>query len=224
MSISVVIPVYNAAAYLDRAILSVLEQSVHVDEIIVVDDGSTEDIQKIALHYAQIKYLSQPNSGVSAARNHGIKAANCEWICFLDADDEWYPSKIAEQLSLLNQFPEVRWMNCRSDIYSNGVLLPSPKPSFLGNDSNYFMEPFFKSASAGIFFQTSGAMIHRSIFKEIGVFDVTLEAGEDRDMWWRIAMKHPEFGYASQLCYRYNASTPNSLMKKSRDRSNTQRA
>ena len=93
--ISAVIPAYNCEKYIGRAIQSVLSQTRPVDEIIVVDDGSTDTTAEIVRSFGdKVKLIQQENAGECAARNTGIKAASCQWVAFLDADDEWLPEKI----------------------------------------------------------------------------------------------------------------------------------
>ncbi|MHC5139531.1 MAG: glycosyltransferase family 2 protein, partial [Planctomycetota bacterium] len=103
LTISAVIPAYNAAKYIARSIDSVLAQTHPVDEIVIVDDGSTDNTAAIIKDYGdKVRYIHQPNAGVSAARNTGIEAATGNWIAFLDADDEWLPEKIKRQVENLN--------------------------------------------------------------------------------------------------------------------------
>ena len=107
--ISVIIPNHNRAHTIARALDSVLGQSLAADEIIVVDDGSTDNSRKfIGENYPQIKLLEQQHSGVSSARNSGVRAANGDWLAFLDSDDEWLPEKLKNQMSALERVPEHR--------------------------------------------------------------------------------------------------------------------
>ncbi|MBL9078203.1 MAG: glycosyltransferase family 2 protein [Planctomycetes bacterium] len=101
-AVSVVIPTYNRARLLARAIDSVLAQTQPAAEVLVVDDGSTDDTAAVVARYGTaVRYLSQRNAGVSAARNHGVRQARCEWVAFLDSDDFWLPEKLARQLPWL---------------------------------------------------------------------------------------------------------------------------
>jgi len=105
-TVSVIIPSYNRAVYLERALHSVLGQTCPADEIIVVDDGSTDNTRKIITGLCQsIQYCYQDNKGVSAARNKGIQQANGQWLAFLDSDDEWLPAKLEKQLAVARQHP-----------------------------------------------------------------------------------------------------------------------
>ncbi|MFZ9033203.1 MAG: glycosyltransferase family 2 protein, partial [Anaerohalosphaeraceae bacterium] len=108
LKISAVIPAYNAEKYIARSINSVLNQTCPVDEIIVVDDGSTDSTAEVIKSYGgKVRYIHQQNAGVSAARNTGIQAATCEWVAFLDADDEWLPEKIERQVENIKNNPHL---------------------------------------------------------------------------------------------------------------------
>jgi len=113
-SISVVIPTYNRSHTLARALDSVIAQSVQPLEIIVIDDGSTDDTGTLVKsQYPDVKLYRQSNHGVSHARNRGIESANGEWIAFLDSDDAWYPGKLEAQLRELERNPSIRL--CHTD-------------------------------------------------------------------------------------------------------------
>lgn len=185
-TVSVVIPSYNRAHTLARALDSVFAQTRPADEVIVIDDGSTDGTaQLIHRHYAAVIYLKQENRGVSAARNLGIEQASGEWIALLDSDDEWLPHKLATQLDLLAQRPDHPLIHSDEIWIRNGVRI----------------KPMKKHAKAGgwIFqrclplcaISPSAAMIHRGLFTEIGLFDETLPACEDYDLWLRITAHHP---------------------------------
>ena len=106
--VSVIIPTYNRSKYVTKAIDSVLAQTYRDFEIIVVDDGSTDNTKEVLKPYTdRIKYLYQENTGVSAARNAGIRAAGGQWIAFLDSDDEWLPEKLSIQMDYLSRHNEI---------------------------------------------------------------------------------------------------------------------
>ncbi|MGD9255575.1 MAG: glycosyltransferase family A protein, partial [Chromatiales bacterium] len=105
-TISVIIPTCNRVETLPRALDSVLAQTLSVDEVIVVDDGSTDGTADLVrASYPQVRLLQQPNRGVSAARNRGIRKATGDWIAFLDSDDRWLPAKLEAQFRLIEQHP-----------------------------------------------------------------------------------------------------------------------
>ena len=120
-SVSVIIPTYNRVRTLPRALDSVLAQTRAVDEIIVVDDGSTDSTVDLLLaNYPQVKLLQQPNLGVSAARNHGIREASSDWIALLDSDDRWLPTKLEAQVALVEQRPDHRLCHTEEIWIRNG--------------------------------------------------------------------------------------------------------
>ena len=112
-TVSVIIPTYNRAHTLGRAIDSVLHQTHPADEIIIVDDGSTDDTAALLENYSDLIHLEQKNAGVSTARNTGIAQASSSWIALLDSDDEWLPSKLQHQLATIAEQPDTRI--CHSD-------------------------------------------------------------------------------------------------------------
>jgi glycosyltransferase involved in cell wall biosynthesis len=110
MKISAVIPAYNCEAHIARAIDSVLNQTHPADEIIIVDDGSSDDtVQAVRSYGDKVTLIQQENAGASAARNTGIEAATGNWIAFLDADDEWLPDMLQRQTDILTQHPHLVW-------------------------------------------------------------------------------------------------------------------
>src|SRR5215213_6400356 len=107
--VAAIIPVYNGASQIQRSIESVLAQTRQVDEVIVIDDGSTDQTADVVRSYGdRVRLLQQKNAGVAAARNHGMREARSQWIAFLDHDDAWLPEKIEEQLGALEAKPEAR--------------------------------------------------------------------------------------------------------------------
>ncbi|HUU17732.1 MAG TPA: glycosyltransferase family 2 protein [Sedimentisphaerales bacterium] len=124
MEMSVIIPTYNAADTIMRAIDSVLAQSQPVDEVLIIDDGSTDNTDEIVRNYGDaIRYFYQNNTGLSGAMNYGIEHAKGEWIGFLDADDEWLPGSVKSHVKLISKNPDVKWTYCRhEEVTQNGRL------------------------------------------------------------------------------------------------------
>lgn len=216
-NISVIIPTYNRANTLKRAIDSVSAQTVPVQEIVIVDDGSTDDTKHILEDYGPpVRYIYQQNKGVSAARNRGIAETSCEWIAFLDSDDEWLPRKIEQQMKILEENPNLVWCASNMEIVKqNNYNRVDIQDHLCPNRTLYF----FTACMNGIFFQISGFIIRRYVLNEIGGFDTSLRISEDRDLWWKIAMRYPTIGYCFELCGRYYVDTPESLTHQNRDRS-----
>ncbi len=182
--ITVIIPNYNYARYLGKAIDSVLGQTFQPLEIIVVDDGSTDDSVSIARKYGgRLKLIQQENQHVSTAGNAGIRAAEGNWIALLDADDIWHPKKLELQVRELGKNPS--WSYIAAD------ELPLDIRNFRGFDAS-----IVRSRELSILdfltvplMSSSSALIKGSCFGEIGFFDTQLRASEDKDMWWRLAVK-----------------------------------
>jgi len=219
MTISVVIPAYNAAEYIGRAIDSVLAQTRRPDEIIVVDDGSTDDTASIVETYgSQVRLIRQENAGVSAARNTGIDAATGEWIAFLDSDDEWLKEKLQLQVELLGRNSELVWStanfiycHCGQDYHCQKLDEKTGEALLNGVD---FFEDYFDAyikAAAG---WTGTMIVKRSVLIDAGLFRPEQLRFNDEDMWWRIAYQHPRIGYNSKPLAVYHMHVPDSVTKK----------
>lgn len=191
--VSVVIPAYNAAATLTRAIESVLAQSYRAREVIVVDDGGTDDLTEIRNRFAErVTWIRQPNGGAASARNRGIDAASGELIAFLDADDYWEPSKLRRQ---------VEWFVGRPEIGVCGARYfeqPPGEPRRLaGAKIGRFPEydrPL--TLSGGDAFDAAcclwtGTMVVRRRLMSGVRFESGLEPAEDRDVWIRLVRSSP---------------------------------
>lgn len=207
--VSVIIPTYNRADLVTRAVRSALAQTFPAHEIIVVDDGSSDNTsQALATFGAQIRYVHQANQGVSKARDRGIQEARGNLIAFLDSDDVWEPWKLALQVTCLRQYPDIVLLGTNAlEVNDSG----SAKPDFMRTYSAYrwydrvcahFQECrldidgrsvpfFFGDFSApmflGNFFVTSTVIVRRDILARAGSFDPAMrDAGEDYDLFWRI--------------------------------------
>lgn len=183
-SISVVIPTHNRCHTLARALDSVVEQSVQPDEIIVIDDGSTDATgELLKTQYPNVKTYRQSNHGVSHARNRGIESSNSEWIALLDSDDAWYPGKLEAQLRELERDPDVRL--CHSDEHwiRNGKRV-NQRERHAKRGGRIFQHCLPLCAIS-----PSASMIHRNVFTDIGFFDEALPACEDYDFWLRLTAR-----------------------------------
>jgi len=209
MKVSVIIPTWNRSGYLARALESVYAQSLLPYEVIVVDDGSTDDTREIiAQHFSKVRYLYQENRGVSSARNTGIRAAGGDWIALLDSDDCWLVNKLEHQQQLLRANPDARI--CHSDeiwIRNGKRVNPMKKHAKRGGH-------IFKHCLPLCAISPSSTVIRRDLFDEIGLFDESLPACEDYDLWLRLCAAHPVLfadepllikygGHADQLSRRY---------------------
>jgi glycosyltransferase involved in cell wall biosynthesis len=217
--VSVVIPAYNAGKTLRRTIDSVVHQTHPAHEIIVVDDGSTDDTADIIHSYRdRIVPIRQENEGVSAARNKGISRATGEWIAFLDADDEWLPDKLKRQTDHLGRMPGLKWSFCNYYVKSE-TLQPKHSPRNISKAVHRpeVIESFFSALCLGISAWTGTIIIHRSVFETVGLFEPGMKRAQDSDLWFRVAYRYPTLGYLSEPLAVYHADTPFSSVKVNTD-------
>lgn len=169
--VSVIIPVYNGGRYLVEAIDSILAQIYRPFEIILVDDGSTDNTKTIARSYKSVRYQYQPNQGVAVARNAGLNSASGELVAFLDADDIWTSDKLEIQVACLQNDPATGYVitNIRNFI-SPGITVPAGIQDYI-NDKNQI----------GLM----TVVAWRSVFDKVGGFDPSFSIGEDFDWFTR---------------------------------------
>ena len=198
MKISAVIPAFNAAHFIDQALKSIHNQTHPVDEIIVVDDGSTDNTEAIVRSSApEALYLRQENQGPSAARNRGIEAASGDWVAFLDADDQWTPQKTTEQLIALKKQPQLCLI--ASDMAEIGSHDQQITASVLAKHQQY---EFFKELDGAVlpnalsrlvsknFIPTGTVLVKRDVLFSSGLFNNEIRFGEDLELWAKIACHH----------------------------------
>jgi len=210
-TVSVIIPTFNRGHTIANAIQSVQEQSIKPLEIIVIDDGSTDNTGAIIkADFPEIKLYRQSNHGVSHARNRGIESASGEWIALLDSDDAWYPGKLDAQLNLLERNPETRLCHCDEHWIRNGRRV-NQRLRHEKRGGNIYQHCLPLCAIS-----PSAALIHNSVFEDIGYFDEELPACEDYDFWLRITALEPVVycdaplvikhgGHADQLSRKFMA-------------------
>jgi glycosyltransferase involved in cell wall biosynthesis len=198
MEISVILPTYNRVEYLPRALDSVLAQDLVPAEILVIDDGSTDDTsQLIRTRYPDCRYLYQPNHGVSSARNQGIKAARGDWIALLDSDDVWMPNKLEQQAQALQANPGYRLCHSDEIWIRNGVRVNAMKKHTKRGGW------IFLDCLPLCVVSPSATLLHRSLFSSIGLFDTQLPACEDYDLWLRICVSEPVLYVDQPLVVKY---------------------
>ena len=187
-SVSVIIPTYNRGWVLKEAVESVLAQDFGDYELIVVDDGSTDNSQEILQSYQQdLIVLRQSNRGVSAARNRGIAEASGQLVAFLDSDDLWLPHKLSHQVGFFNTNPDAVIHQTQEIWIRNGVRV-NPKKRH-----HKFSGMIFERSLALCLVSPSAVMIKKSVFDTVGLFDQRLPACEDYDLWLRISCRYPVF-------------------------------
>ncbi|MBD3883999.1 glycosyltransferase [Phormidium tenue FACHB-886] len=191
VKVSVIIPCYNSDRFLAEAIDSVLRQTYPAAEIIVVDDGSTDQTREIAARYPAVKYLYQHNQGVSAARNVGLNVSQGDYLVFLDHDDRLLPDALAIGVQGLNEHLECGFAVgvCRV-IRSDGIPMKSSRSSL---EEPLDAPPYPTLLGGTCLNPPARFMFRRSVFREIGEFDITLRAAEDYDIYLRAAAAFPGY-------------------------------
>ncbi|MEM9601797.1 MAG: glycosyltransferase [Pseudomonadota bacterium] len=209
--VSVIVPTHNRRHTLETALDSVIVQTHPPHETIVVDDGSDDGTANwLRAHRPEVTTVQQDNRGVSAARNRGIAHATGDWVALLDSDDAWQPGKLAVQLAALQAAPGHRLCHTDEIWIRNGVRV-NPKRRHAKHGGHIFRHCLPLCAIS-----PSAALIHRSVFDDIGPFDETLPACEDYDYWLRLCSREPVLyvdeklviksgGHADQLSRRYEA-------------------
>ena len=183
--VSIIIPTYNQSQYLEEAIESALNQTYKNIEIIIVDDGSTDNTPEVIKSFDnKIIYIQQKNKGASSARNTGIKKANGEYIAFLDADDMWLKNKLENQIKFIQNNPEIGLLGtgCYQMIDMSKMIhkkIFPAKNEILQKDLIKY-NPFIQSS----------VMIKKDVFNSIGLYDEKFKESEDYDLWLRIAQKY----------------------------------
>lgn len=193
---SIIIPLYNKEKHIKDTLNSVWSQSFSDFEVIVVNDGSTDHSLKEvnSITDKRLHIFSIENQGVSHARNYGISKANADLIVFLDADDTWLNDHLQDLKALYEEFPNCG-MYCKAYNKQDGNILIPSKFKNIPNDSLWkgIVNDYFESSLINNIAWTSAVMVPTSILNTIGVFDtkITLGAGEDTDLWIRIALQYP---------------------------------
>ena len=198
MQITVVIPSYNRRHTLERALDSVYAQTSPVDEVILVDDGSSDGSAAMVAHrYPQVRIIRQPNLGVSAARNRGIDAAVYDWIALLDSDDSWLPKKIAAIRAAHAKKPGYVLYHSDEIWVRRGVRVnPMKKHRKSGGRIFDYCLPMCRISPSSV-------VIHRDLFAALGGFDESLPACEDYDLWLRLCQRYPVHYLDQALIVKY---------------------
>ncbi|HEX7090796.1 MAG TPA: glycosyltransferase family A protein [Longimicrobiales bacterium] len=220
-AVSVIIPTYNRAAYLEAAVRSVLAQTHRPAEVIIVDDGSVDDTAAICMSLPEpVRYVRQENAGVSAARNRGLREAKGEYVALLDSDDVWHATKLETQLAALQKFPTAGWCTCACDVIDEhgAQLRPadglrqvfpifdalglSPEALFesrlervsmqaAAGSHTVFVGDVFELLFHGNFVLPSAAILHRRVIERVGLFDEAFRKAEETEFFHRVAARFP---------------------------------
>ncbi len=189
LMVSIIIPVFNGSKYLKKAVDSALSQTYENFEVIIVNDGSTDDSEKIIKEYGnKLRYFKKKNGGVASALNYGIKKARGQYISWLSHDDEYYPEKIDTQVVFINKY------QCDIDVLYSNVEFVNEKSKTIGF-TNHEQYHSIENLNNGLYPVLKGLvngcsmLIKKSCFKEIGFFNEKLRTSNDYDMWFRMFSK-----------------------------------
>jgi glycosyltransferase involved in cell wall biosynthesis len=186
---SLIIPTFNHARFLGAAIDSALAQTLGAVDVIVVDDGSTDDTPAVLARYAgRVRILRQPNRGLSSARNAGLAAARGTFVAFLDADDVMAPTKLAAQLEVLERSPAIGWTYCDVLMETVATGATAKASERFGYAARALDGWLFPELIHGNFIPAIAPLVRRTALETAGGFDERLTALEDWDMWLRLSL------------------------------------
>jgi glycosyltransferase involved in cell wall biosynthesis len=208
-SISVIIPAYNAEAFISKALGSVIDQELPAQEIIVVDDGSKDNTCNVVSSFSNVQYIYQENAGVSSAMNLGIQSSKGEFIAFLDPDDYWNPCHLSEALRVIQTAGTV-WGFTAVKVPQNYYKKSKRHWENLIKGNCYF-DNFFSAWGAVAPFCSNGLVIKRDVLSMLGGVNSQLQIGEDLDLYFRVGAKYPRVAFSPKICVGYNRNRPGSL-------------
>lgn len=214
MLISVVIPLYNKEKSIVSTLQSVIDQTYTDWECIVVNDGSTDNSLEVVKNFVEglkikdwrLKIVSKPNGGVCSARNRGIQEAKGEFVALLDGDDLWDKEYLAEQVKMIEYFPEAVMWGINFAEISEGKLVRKLATALPDGYRGYVENYFQMKGRVSDLFCSSSVVIRRKVFDKLGLFDERIKYAEDTDMWWRIIATHKVAFYDKYMVfYRFDA-------------------
>lgn len=201
MTVSVIIPTYNYSRYVGQAIGAVLAQTLPATEIVVVDDGSTDDTAAEVEKFGEkVRYIKQENAGVCVARNRGVADSTGKYIAFLDADDIWEPEKLAKQIAKFSEDDQIGLVHCgmREFHSDTGETIAM----HLQGTEGWVADDLLLWEGLGVIGPGGTIIVRRDAFENVGGFDESLKVGEDWDFCYRIARKY-KVGFVPELLVNY---------------------
>ena len=207
--VTIILPTYNRAQYLERAIKSVIDQTFMNWELIIWDDGSTDDTKAIVTSYPdkRIRYYSDQNHGVAFARNRASEKASSKFIAFLDSDDQWFPNKLSIQMTAMQENPDLdflftNFMNVNIQKKTEDIEFKqySSVMDSLGIEERYngikiVKDRFLECLAKVNFIATDTVLLKRELLEKIGGFNETLRNSEDFELWWRTGLSGAQIGF-----------------------------
>lgn len=217
ITFSIVVPLYNKQNSIVSTLQSVLNQTFTNYEIIIVDDGSTDNSMDRVLEIkdSRIRIIKKTNGGVSSARNRGIMDAHYEYIALLDGDDLWDVHYLEEQVKMIQDFPKAMMWGINYAEICNGRLLRIVSTGLSNGYRGYVKNYFQMQNRVSDLFCSSSVIIKKNVFEQLGYFDERIKFAEDSDMWFRIIATHPVAFYDKYLVF-YQFDAENRAMTKPR--------
>ena len=211
---SVIIPLYNKEKYIEATLSSVLKQTFTDFEVIIVDDGSSDNSLKIVSQFnsPKISIIHQKNQGAPLARNNGIRAAQSENIALLDADDHWHPNHLLELKKLFETFPDAGLFCNNYEIYYQKDVVRPANFKFDYQKACLIVDDFFKASITNCVAWTSAVGFKREKFNSLGGFNATLKTAQDLDLWIKMALKY-DIAFNPTITMSYIFHADNSLSK-----------
>ena len=205
---SVIIPLYNKRFSIAATLQSVLGQSFSDFEVIVVDDGSTDGSGQVVKQFSdkRIRLIEKKNGGVSSARNTGIQAAKFQHVALLDGDDLWNPAYLDEQYKLIHDFPKAKMWSVNYAVKKGERIIPCEQG--WGEGFRGYVNGYFERTNHNDLFFSSGVVIDKMVFEQVGFFDERIALSEDLDMWYRIILHYPVV-YNDNVLVIYNQNAEN---------------
>jgi len=193
--IAVIIPAYNCRCFIGAAIDSVYSQTLQPKEVIVIDDGSTDNLKEVIGQYLNVKYVYQEHEGVCAARNKGISVSTAGWIAFLDSDDVWMSDHLEKVMFLIRKYDLVWACGAMKVLSLKGKEIKMTRRwrELLVNGDLF--KDFFEAFAMQAHFLLSATIIRKDVILAAGLFDVKFNIHVDYDLFFRIAVKYPKIGF-----------------------------
>jgi len=209
---SIIIPLYNKENFIENTLKSVLNQNFKDFEVIIINDGSTDSSEEKVLLFndSRVHYYQKKNEGVSAARNYGIEKAKSDYITFIDADDYWHQGFLDEMFKNINSCPELKVFSTAIEIETSESVIAAEYS--IKKTADFEIVNYFTASTKRTVLWSSSAVFHKSVFEEIGLFDIKIKSGEDTDLWIRIGLTYP-IHFSWKILARY-VDDPDSLSKK----------
>lgn len=216
--ISIVIPLYNKASCILKTIQSVINQTYTNFELIVVNDGSTDEGVSIASSYpdSRIRVINKKNGGVCSARNRGIREAKGDYIAFIDADDLWEKDYLEEQVKMIHDFPEAAMWSINFAATRNEKICRRYKTGLPEGYRGYVKDYFLRADHESELSHPSCVLIRKDVFDKVGMWDERIRYSEDSDMWFRINAVYKTAFYDRIMVY-YEQEAENRAMNRRRD-------